>query len=112
MINEETVHRYRKDNTRPIDIGDGSTRLVRMTPRLWDDLEFLRIMEGTTTAELAAYAFEEMQLSPGESFDTCFRGIVAYLANRWVEIAEELAEEYPLDFSALHVEAGEQSSSD
>jgi len=83
IVSNQSLNQYRFKNTKPIDIGSGQTRRVRMTPNLWEDLHFLQVVEGRTTAELATFAFEEMQLAPGESFDRCFRGIVAFLANRW-----------------------------
>lgn len=83
VIKNKDLHLYRKQNTRPIDIGGGQTRIIGMTPLLWDNLEFLQVVEGMTTPELARFAFEETQLQPGESFEKCFRGVVAHLANRW-----------------------------
>ena len=61
---------------------DGTTREVRMTPDLWDDVEFLQVMEGIKTQEIAEFALEEMKLQ-SETFDRAFRGVVAHLANRW-----------------------------
>ncbi|QDU80735.1 hypothetical protein Pla110_24680 [Polystyrenella longa] len=79
---QNTLNQYRDDNTREIDLADGSKRSVRMTPLLWEKLEFLQIVEGVTTAELATYALEEMTLQD-VTFDRAFRGVVAHLANRW-----------------------------
>ena len=53
-----------------------------MTPNLWEDVEFLQVMEGITTLEIAEFALEEMELQ-SETFDRAFRGVVAHLSNRW-----------------------------
>ncbi|MCA9026699.1 MAG: hypothetical protein KDA86_15940 [Planctomycetaceae bacterium] len=82
LIENDQVQEYRRDNTRLIDVGNGESRQVRMTPQLWEELEFVQIMEYVSTAELAVYAREEMQLQ-GISFDQAFRAVVAYLSNRW-----------------------------
>jgi hypothetical protein len=84
VIDNQRLESYRDQNTRPVDLGNGQSCLVRMTPDLWEDLEFLQVVEGVTTAELAKFAFEEQALSPHESFDRCFRAVVAHLANRWM----------------------------
>jgi len=82
LIKQEDVRLYVQENTRPLDVGNGQTREVRMTPQLWEELEFVQAMEGVTTAELAVFATEEMSLQ-GISFDQAFRAVVAHLTNRW-----------------------------
>jgi hypothetical protein len=82
IVSQEELKAYRAENMREIDMPDGTKRFVRMTPLLWDGLEFLKMVEGIGTPELAAYALEEMALQ-NVSFDRAFRGVIAYLVNRW-----------------------------
>ena len=82
LIKQSEVEEYRRRNTRWIDVGNGELRQVRMTPRLWDELEFLELMENVTTAQLAVFAREEMELQ-SISFDQAFRAVIAHLGNRW-----------------------------
>lgn len=82
LIKQEDVRLYAKENTRLIDVGNGQTREVRMTPQLWEELEFVLAMEAVTTAELSVFATEEMALQR-ISFDQAFRAVVAHLTCRW-----------------------------
>ena len=81
-MTHEQLNQFRDENTRDIDMPDGSKRAVRMTPDLWQSLEFIQLFEGLTTAEVATFAQEEMTLQD-VTFDRAFRGIVAHFANRW-----------------------------
>ena len=81
-MTHEKLQQFKTNNSRPIEMPDGTTREVRMTPDLWDDVEFLQVMEGIKTQEIAEFALEEMKLQ-SETFDRAFRGVVAHLANRW-----------------------------
>lgn len=81
MTNEK-LKDFKSNNTRSVPMPDGSTREVRMTPELWDDLKFLRVVEGISPEEIAGHALEEVELN-NVSFDRAFRGVVAHLANRW-----------------------------
>jgi len=81
-VNQDNLTQYRDDNTREIELPDGSKRAVRMTPLLWDNMEFLLLLEGITTTEVATYALEEVALQD-ISFDNAFRAVVTHLANRW-----------------------------
>lgn len=72
----------KKENVRPVAMPDGSTRKIRMTPDLWADLEFLRVVEGISQEEIATFAMEEASLQDA-TFERAFRGVVAHLANRW-----------------------------
>lgn len=81
-MSEQTLSDYREENTREVVLPDGSKRNVRMTPLLWDNLEFLMLLEGITPTEVAGYALEEVELQ-SISFDNAFRAVVTYLANRW-----------------------------
>lgn len=82
-MTQEKLAEFRDENTREIEMSDGSKRAIRMTPLLWEKLEFLQVVEqGLTTAELASYALEEMTLQD-ITFDQAFRCVVAHLANRW-----------------------------
>lgn len=74
-----------KEESREIDMPDGSKRVVNATVRIWSDVDFLMSLEGIPTSEMAEFAIEEMSLQPQYSFDEAFRGIVAYLANRWTQ---------------------------
>lgn len=82
IVTQEMLEAYREESTRIITMPDGSERSVRMTPDLWAGLRFLKVVEGISSTELAGYALEEMQLQ-SETFDRAFRGVVAYLMNRW-----------------------------
>ena len=82
IVPQTTLDQYRNDNTREIELPDGSKQSVRMTPLLWDNLRFLQLIEGITTTEIAAFAEEEMSLQD-VTFDRAFRGVVAHFANRW-----------------------------
>jgi len=81
-VTQKTVTEYRDENTHEVELPDGSKRAVRMTPLLWDNMEFLLLLEGITTTEVATYALEEMSLQ-NISFDNAFRAVVTHLANRW-----------------------------
>lgn len=81
-MTHQQLNNFREDNTREIDMPDGSKRAVRMTPELWNSLEFIQQFEGLTTAQIATFALEEMTLQDA-TFDRAFRGIVAHFANRW-----------------------------
>ncbi len=81
MTNDQ-LEQYRRDTTRTISLPDGTPWPVRMTPQLWDDFEFLEVVEGITAGELARFAVEEMELQQID-FDEAFRCVVAHLANRW-----------------------------
>lgn len=81
-MTHKQLNQFRDDNTREIDMPDGSKKAVRMTPELWSSLEFIQLLEGLTTAQIATFAEEEMMLQ-AVTFDRAFRGIVAHFANRW-----------------------------
>jgi len=81
-VTQKTVIEYRDENTREVELPDGSKRAVRMTPLLWDNMEFLLLLEGITITEVATYALEEMSLQ-NITFDNAFRAVVTHLANRW-----------------------------
>lgn len=82
VVNQDQLEQYREDNTREVNLPDGSKQQVRMTPLLWDNVEFLRLVEGITDTEIAGYALEEVELQ-GITFDNAFRCVVVHLANRW-----------------------------
>ena len=81
-MTQDKLNDYRENNTRDINMPDGTKRAVRMTPNLWEDLEFLRLVENIQEPEIAAFALEEMSLQD-VTFDRAFRGVVAHFANRW-----------------------------
>lgn len=81
-MTQNKLNEYREDNTREIEMPDGSARTVRMTPLLWDNMQFLQSLEGITPTEVASYALEEMELQK-ISFDNAFRAVVTHFANRW-----------------------------
>ncbi len=81
-MTQQNLTEYRDENTREVELPDGSKRLVRMTPLLWDNMEFLQSLEGITQTEVAGYALEEVDLQK-ISFDNAFRAVVAHFANRW-----------------------------
>lgn len=82
IVTNKEFEEYKTENTRPVPMPDGSTKDVRMTPDLWADLEFLKVVEHITTEELVQFALEEVELQ-SVTFDRAFRGVVAHLANRW-----------------------------
>jgi len=82
IVNQEHLNQYRDDNTREVELPDGTQQEVRMTPLLWDNMEFLLLVEGITTIEVATYALEEMSLQD-ITFDNAFRAVVTHFANRW-----------------------------
>jgi hypothetical protein len=82
IVTKETVDAFREQNTREIEMPDGTKRAVRMTPALWNSLEFIEEFEGFSATDIAAFALEEAQLQD-VSFNRAFRGVVAYLANLW-----------------------------
>ena len=81
-MTQEELNQYRDENTREVDMPDGSKRAVRMTGPLWNSLEFIEVFENITEAEVSAFALEEMELQ-NVTFNRAFRGIVAHFANRW-----------------------------
>ena len=81
-MSQDHLTQYRDNNTREVELPDGSKRAVRMTPLLWENMEFLLLLEGITTTEVATYAQEEMSLQ-NIPFDNAFRAVVTHLANRW-----------------------------
>jgi len=40
-VTQENLVTYRDNNTREIEMPDGTNRAIRMTPDLWESLEFL-----------------------------------------------------------------------
>lgn len=82
LIEYEQLQKYKHDNTKWLDVGNGEMRQVRMTPQLWEELEFVQVMEGVSTAKLAEFAREEVALQD-ISFDQAFRAVVVHLTNRW-----------------------------
>lgn len=71
-------------STRNITMPDGTIQKVRLTPDLWEDVDFLRSIEGITAEELVPFAMEEMQLQPGGiTFDYAYRIVVVHLIRRW-----------------------------
>ena len=82
IVTTEAVAEFRERNTRDIEMPDGTKRAVRMTPELWNSLEFILEIEELNEPQIATFALEEMTLQD-VSFDRAFRGIVAHLANRW-----------------------------
>lgn len=81
-MTQEQLQAFRDETTREVLMPDGTQRAVRMTPNLWEDLEFLRVVEDIQEPEIAVFALEEMELQD-VTFDRAFRGVVAYFANRW-----------------------------
>lgn len=81
-MTHEKLQQFKTNNSRPIEMPDGTVRIVRMTPALWEDVEFLWVMEEITTTCMAQFALEEQELH-GVTFDRAFRGVVAHLSNRW-----------------------------
>jgi hypothetical protein len=84
IVDEETVNNYREENTREIRMPDGTCRAVRMTPDLWQSLEFLELWDIMRQEDLAVFALEEMTLQD-VTFDRAFRGVLATAANLWAE---------------------------
>jgi ABC-type Na+ transport system ATPase subunit NatA len=82
IVSHEELQMYRDENTREVDLPDGSKRKVRMTEALWQSLECVLILDHLTTADISAFALEELTLQD-VTFDRAFRGVVALLANRW-----------------------------
>ena len=81
-MNVENLQKFKEENTRDVRLPDGSTRPVRLTPDFWVWKECVQEADCVTEEELSAFALEEQQLQ-GFSFDTAYRCVVAYLANRW-----------------------------
>ncbi len=81
-MTQKHLTEYRDENTRDVELPDGSKRAVHMTPLLWDNMQFLQSIEGITPAEVAGYALEEVELQK-ISFDNAFRAVVTHFANRW-----------------------------
>lgn len=82
IVTENELDEYKAAGTRTIIMPDNSERVVRMTPDHWEVLDALKIIEGITETQLAAFALEEVELQ-ALTFDQAFRGCVAHLANRW-----------------------------
>lgn len=82
VITEQQVNEYRDENTREVELPDGSKLAVRMPPLEWSNFEFLKSVEGISERAISAYALEETGLQD-VTFDQAFRMVVVYLANRW-----------------------------
>lgn len=79
---QHNVTIFDRRETRPINMPDGSQWDVEMPAGLWDDLELLKAVDGVNEGMLGVFALEEMPHHRC-TFDEAFRGVVAYLANRW-----------------------------
>jgi len=84
-VTQEKVNQFREETTQEITMPDGTKKSVRMTPDLWDSLEFLEAWEIMSQTEIADFALEEMDLRKNESFDRAFRGVVAHVSNLWAK---------------------------
>ena len=82
IVTQQKLSEFKDENTREIETSQGPMQL-RMTPTLWEALEFVEVFEELTTYQLADDAFDWMKSNPEESFDRCFRGVVAHLYNLW-----------------------------
>lgn len=96
ITNQDTSHatdnvvpidHFRPEHNRTITVL-GQSWEVQMTAKLWESLELLKRYEGITENQLAMYAIDEM-LEQEIEFDPAFRGVVAYLINRWKEPSTE-----------------------
>lgn len=67
---------------RTIRMPDGTARGVRMSEDQWCLYDAIKVIEGITETQLAAYAEEEAELG-NLDFDTAFLGCVSFLVNRW-----------------------------
>jgi len=83
-VTQEKVNQFREETTQEITMPDGTKKSVRMTPDLWNSLEFLESWEFMSPTELAGYALEEVELQ-NVSFDRAFRGVVAHVSNLWAK---------------------------
>lgn len=84
VVTHEEFESHRDQSKQDIEMPDGTTREVTLTPGLWEEADYLRAVEGITAKELVPYALEEMRLQPGDiSFDFAYRIVVTHLANRW-----------------------------
>jgi len=79
---QKNVIPFSGEGTREVDMPDGSRRLVHMDSPFWDEVHFLRVVEGITTAEIASFALEEVSLQ-NITFNEAFQCIVAHFGNRW-----------------------------
>ena len=81
-MTQEKLNQFREETTQKITMPDGTSRAVRMTPDLWNSLEFIEAWEFMSQTEIAGYAMEESERQ-NETFDRAFRGVVAHVANLW-----------------------------
>lgn len=82
MMTQKNVIPFSNEDTREVDMPDGSRRMVRMASPFWDEVHFLKVVEGITTAEIATFALEEVELQ-SITFNEAFQCIVAHFGNRW-----------------------------
>ena len=83
IVSHEELSDFRDENTRSIELPDGTSVAVQMAPELWDSLEFIEAFENLTPTDIAGFALEEAELH-NISFNRAFRGVVAYIANLWI----------------------------
>ena len=82
LVTHQELTDYKTTGTRSIRMPDGASREVRMPPEYWGVFDALKILEGFTESDIAAFAQEEASLQ-NTTFDRGFRCCVAHLANRW-----------------------------
>ena len=83
IIDFQKHDQFQQRHTRPVKIADNAFRDITMPPNLWKELEFVILMEGVTTMQIARWATEEVELNNDLSFDQAFRGVVTYITNLW-----------------------------
>lgn len=76
----DNVIDFHNEETRLFELPDGSTRLVRMSELFWWNVRLLYVVEGYTEKQIAAWAFEEMELQQ-ISFNDAVKCVVAFLGN-------------------------------
>ena len=79
---------YREDNTRSIELPDGTNETVTMSEDLWEWYDIiLSFDEKMTPPKMAEHALEEVKLQ-NLSFEKGFRCIVSHLAGHWHDMLQ------------------------
>ncbi len=75
------VIEFQNEETRLLELPDGTKRLVRMDELFWWNVQFLYVVEGYTEQQISAWAIEEMELQ-NLSFNDAVKCVVATLGNQ------------------------------
>ncbi len=82
IVNETQLQKLRDENTRDVPLPDGTTVPVCLPGELWEEVQFLEVVDEIPMREMSAFALEEMELQ-NIDFTSAFRCIVVHLAARW-----------------------------